>query len=42
MKESNRNGRNKKIAMEMKNAFDRLIENLIQPRKESVDLKSEQ
>lgn len=49
MKESNRNGRNKKRAMEkkkrkkrameMKNTFDRLIKNLMQPRKESVNLK---
>lgn len=42
MKESNRNGRNNKTAMEMKNAFDRLVENLMQPRKESVNLKKGQ
>lgn len=39
MKESNRNDRNKKRAMEIKNTFDRLIKNLMQPRKESVNLK---
>lgn len=38
-KESNRNGRNRNTATEMKNAFDKLIKNLRQPGKESVNLK---